>query len=55
VLGVIIWAVEALLPMLPLPAPFHAVIRVLIIVICVLVVVYVIAGLFGVVAPIGRL
>jgi hypothetical protein len=55
VLGVIIWAVEALLPMVPLPAPFHAVIRVLIIVICVLVVVYVIAGLFGVVAPIGRL
>jgi hypothetical protein len=53
--GVIIWALQALLPLVPLPAPFHTVINVLITVIVVLVVVYVIAGLFGVVTPIGRL
>ena len=55
VLGVIPWAVQTLLPMVPMPAPFHTVISVLITVVCVLVVVYVIASLFGVVAPIGRL
>ena len=55
VLGVILWAVQSLLPMIPLPAPFATVIQVLITVVCVLVVVYVIASLFGVVAPLGRL
>ena len=52
VLGVILWAVYALLPLVPLPHPFGVVIRVLITVIAVLVVVWVIAGLLGVVSPI---
>ena len=51
VLGVILWAVEQLLPMIPMPAPFAQIIRVLIIVIIVLVVVYIIAGLLGAVHP----
>ena len=51
VLGVILWAVEQLLPMIPMPAPFAQIIRVLIIVIIVLVVVYIIASLLGAVAP----
>jgi preprotein translocase subunit SecE len=51
VLGVILWAVEQLLPMVPMPEPFARIIRVLIIVIVVLVVVYIIAGLLGAVAP----
>ena len=51
VLGVVLWAVEQLLPMIPMPAPFAQIIRVLIIVIIVLVVVYIIASLLGAVAP----
>jgi len=52
VLGVIIWAIQALLPLIPLPAPFHTIINVLLTVIVVLVVVWIIAGLLGVVTPI---
>ena len=52
VLGVIIWAVQTLLPLVPLPAPFHTIIHVLLVVIVVLVVVWIIAGLLGVVTPI---
>ena len=51
VLGVILWAVEQLLPMIPMPALFAQIIRVLIIVIVVLVVVYIIASLLGAVVP----
>jgi len=51
VLGVIIWAIQALLPLIPLPAPFHTIINVLLTVIVVLVVVWIIAGLLGVVSP----
>jgi hypothetical protein len=51
VLGVILWAVEQLLPMIPMPAPFAQIIRVLIIVVIVLIVVYIIAGLLGAVHP----
>ena len=51
VLGVILWAVEQLLPMIPMPAPFAQIIRVLIIVIVVLVVVYIIASRLLPVAP----
>jgi hypothetical protein len=51
VCGVILWAIEQLLPMIPMPAPFAQIIRVLIIVIVVLVVVYIIASLLGAVAP----
>ena len=52
VLGVILWGVQQLLPLVPLPAPFHTIINVLVTVIVVLVVVYIIASLLGVVAPI---
>jgi hypothetical protein len=52
VLGVIIWAIQQLLPLIPLPAPFHTIIRVLLIVVVVLVVVYIIAGLLGIVTPV---
>ena len=52
VLGVILWAVEQLLPLVPMPEPFVRIIRVLIIVVIVLVVVYIIASLLGAVAPI---
>ncbi len=55
VAGVILWAIQALLPLVPLPAPFHTIINVLIVVIVVIVCVYIIAGLLGVVEPIGRL
>jgi hypothetical protein len=51
VAGVIIWAIQQLLPMVPLPAPFHTIIHVLLTVIVVLVIVWIIAGLLGVVAP----
>jgi hypothetical protein len=52
VLGVILWAVQQLLPLVPLPHPFGVVINVLITVIAVIVVVYIIAGMLGVVSPI---
>jgi Mg/Co/Ni transporter MgtE len=52
VCGVIIWAIQQLLPLIPLPAPFHTIIHVLLVVIVVLVVVYIIAGLLGVVSPV---
>ena len=51
VLGVIIWGIQQLLPLVPLPPPFHTIINVLITVIIVLVVVWIIASLLGVVAP----
>jgi hypothetical protein len=52
VLGVVLWAVEALLPLVPLPHPFATIVRVLLIVITVLIVVWIIAGLLGVVTPV---
>jgi hypothetical protein len=52
VLGVIIWAVQRLLPLVPLPAPFHTIIQVLLVVIAVLVVVWIIAGMLGVATPV---
>ena len=51
VLGVIIWAIQQLLPLVPLPPPFATIIHVLLILIVVLVVVWIIAGLLGVVTP----
>jgi len=51
VLGVILWAVQQLLPLVPLPQPFATIINVLVTVIVVLVVVWIIAGLLGVVTP----
>lgn len=52
VLGVIIWAVQQLLPLVPLPAPFATIVHVLLVVVVVLVVVWIIGGLLGVVAPV---
>jgi hypothetical protein len=52
ILGVILWAVQQLLPLIPLPHPFGVIINVLITVIAVIIVVYIIAGLLGVVSPI---
>jgi hypothetical protein len=52
VLGVVIWGIQQLLPLIPLPAPFHTIIHVLLVVIVVLIVVWIIAGLLGVVTPI---
>ena len=51
VLGVIIWAIQQLLPLVPMPEPFARIVNVLLIVVVVLVVVYIIAGLLGAVAP----
>jgi hypothetical protein len=47
IVGVIFWAVQTLLPLIPLPEPFRRIIYVLMVVILVLIVVYVIAGLLG--------
>jgi hypothetical protein len=51
VLGVILWAVQQLLPLVPMPAPFGQIVNVLITVVVVLVVVYIIASLLGAVPP----
>lgn len=51
VLGVILWAIQQLLPLVPLPTPIAQIVNVLLVVILVLVVVWVIASLLGVVAP----
>ena len=55
--GVIFWAVQQLLPMVPMPEPFRRIIYVLLVVIVVLIVVYVILQLLGVLggARLGRL
>ena len=57
VCGVIFWAIQQLLPLIPLPEPFRRVIYVLLVVIMVLIVVYVILQLLGVLggARLGRL
>ena len=47
VAGVIWWAIEQLLPLLPLPDPFRRIIRVLLVVILVLIVLWVIVSLLG--------
>ena len=52
VLGVILWAVQQLLPLVPMPHPIGLIVNVLITVVVVLVVVWIIASLLGVVAPI---
>ena len=48
VLGVIWWAVQQLLPLIPLGEPFATIVRVLMVVIMVLIVLWVIAALLGV-------
>lgn len=52
VLGVVLWAIQQLLPLVPMPPQFHTVIRVLLTVVVILIVVYAIAGLLGIVQPI---
>lgn len=47
ILGLIWWAVNQLLPLIPLPEPFRRIIHVLMIVILVLIVLYVILILLG--------
>ena len=47
VLGVIWWAIQQLLPLIPLPEPFRRIIYVLLVVILVLIIVYVILQLLG--------
>jgi len=47
IVGVIWWAVQQLLPLIPLPEPFRKIIYVLLIVILVLIVVWVILTLLG--------
>lgn len=47
IVGVVWWAIQQLLPMIPLPAQFQTIIRVLMTVILVLIVVWVIIVLLG--------
>lgn len=47
VVGVVWWAIQQLLPLIPLPEPFRRVIHVLLIVILVLIVIWVILILLG--------
>jgi len=47
VVGVVYWAVQQLLPLIPLPEPFARIINVLMILILVLIVIYVILMLLG--------
>jgi hypothetical protein len=53
IIGVIWWAIQQLLPLVPLPEPFRRVVYVIFVVILVLIVVYVLAGLLGVAAGVG--
>jgi hypothetical protein len=53
--GVIFWAVQQLLPLIPLPEPFRRIIYVLLVVILVLIVVWVILQLLGVIGGGGGL
>ncbi len=48
VLGVVWWAIQQLLPLIPLPEPFAKIIYVLMVVIVVLIVLWIIASLLGV-------
>jgi len=47
IVGVVWWAIQQLLPLIPLPEPFRRIIYVLMVVILVLIVVYVIVTLLG--------
>lgn len=47
-LGVVWWAIQQLLPLIPLPEPFRRIIYVLMVVIVVLIVLWIIATLLGV-------
>ena len=47
VLGVIWWAIQQLLPLIPLAEPFKTILRVLMVLILVLIVLYIIVQLLG--------
>lgn len=47
VVGVIWWAIQQLLPMIPLPEPFRRIIYVLMVLVLVLIVIYVILALLS--------
>ena len=47
VLGVIWWAIQQLIPLIPLGEPFHTIVRVILVVILVLIVVWIITVLLG--------
>jgi uncharacterized membrane protein YwzB len=51
-IGVIWWAIQQLLPLIPLGEPFATIIRVLLVVVLVLIVLYVILQLLGAVVAI---
>ena len=53
VLGVILWGVNQLLPLVPMDPRFRTVINVLITILVVIVIVYIIAGLLGAVPPLS--
>jgi len=48
ILGVIWWAIQQLLPLIPLPDPFRTIIYVLLVVMMVIIVLWVIAALLGI-------
>lgn len=47
VVGVVYWAVQSLLPLIPLPSPFREIINVLMVLILVLIVIYVLLQILG--------
>jgi VIT1/CCC1 family predicted Fe2+/Mn2+ transporter len=51
VVGLILWLVDYVAAMLPLPPPFHQVIRVVIAVIGVIILIYLLLGLIGLATP----
>jgi VIT1/CCC1 family predicted Fe2+/Mn2+ transporter len=51
VVGLILWLVDYVASMLPLPPPFHQVIRVVIAVIGVIILIYLLLGLIGLATP----
>lgn len=46
--GVVWWAIETLLPLIPLPAPIHTVVRVLLIVIIAVIIIYALMPLLSI-------
>lgn len=54
ILGVVWWAIQQLLPLIPLAEPFATIIRVLLVVVLVLIVLWIIAMLLGLAGiPVG--
>jgi hypothetical protein len=47
VLGLVVWAIQQLLPLIPLGEPFHTIVRVLIVLIVALIALYVILDLLS--------